>query len=166
MNPAASTVSTDLMLPLTCRNGPPPGDTPLASIVDPNLLSHELGDRCTPDYTMSWRKGGYQSFQVMWSTKLYSNCVPPLQVRSFTSDSYRAIKERERKRDQQKKAASKQCRTLPHTEARREFVLLDAAVDVLRTGMELDDDIHTSDSRSLQPVPQEGCRVQLDGEIQ
>ncbi len=115
---------------------------------------------------MDWQKGGYQSFQIMWSTKPHNDCVPPLQVRSFTSDSYRAIKERERKRCQQKKAASKQWRTIPHSEVRRESTLLDAAVDVLWRGTELDEDIYMSDSRSLQPVAQEDCRVQSDGGTQ
>lgn len=115
---------------------------------------------------MDWQKGEYQTFQIMWSTKPHNNCLPPLQLRSFTSDSYRAIKERERKRCQQKKAASKQWRTVPHSEARRESASLDAVVDVLWKGAELDDDIYMSDSRRSQPVAQEDCRVRSDGGTQ
>ncbi|KAK3048291.1 hypothetical protein LTR09_010284 [Extremus antarcticus] len=115
---------------------------------------------------MEWQKAQYQTFQIMWSMKPNNEYPPPLQIRSFTSDSYRAIKTRERKRCRQKKAHSKQWKAIPQSDTRSESASLDTVVDALWSGTELEDDSSMSDSRRLQPVALEDCRAQLNGEPQ
>ena len=111
---------------------------------------------------MDWQKVQYQTFQIMWSTKPNSDSPPPLQIRSFTSDPYRVIKEREQKRCQQKKADSKQWKTILHSDTLNESASLDTVVDTLGRGAELEDNISMSDSGGSQLVAQEDCRVQPD----
>ncbi len=135
----------------------------------PSLLSsirnsfHESSGRRTPDFEMAWQKSQHETFQIMWSTKPHNDCLPPLQVRSFTSDSYKAIKERERKRCQQKKAASTEWRSIPHNKPRRESSSLDATVDELWRAAEMGDDMYLLAARRSQSGTLEDCRVQDDG---
>lgn len=54
----------------------------------------------------------HPTFRVLWSSKTSEGSRPPLQIRSFTSDSYRALKEREGKKDRRQGGKNKRCHGL------------------------------------------------------
>ena len=46
---------------------------------------------------MDWKSLRNPTFQVLYSVISHDDRPPPLQIRSFASESYKAIKERERR---------------------------------------------------------------------
>ena len=61
---------------------------------------------------MDWKTFQNPTFQILYSSISCNDRPPPLQIRSFTSDCYEAIKERERKnnsRREQNKAEQCSC---------------------------------------------------------
>ena len=112
---------------------------------------------------MDGQKPQYQTFQVLWSSNAHNDRLPPLQMRSFTSDSYRALKEREQKKRQQKKAVSMKWNKAQCGDVPGDFAWLGTALEI-PCGSEWNDGIcisESTNSRKLSAV-REDSQVQPD----
>ena len=103
----------------------------------------------------------FYTFQVLWSSNAHNDRPPPLQMRSFTSDSYKALKEREQKKRQQRKAVSKKWNKAQCGDVPGEFASLGIALE-MPGGSERNDCIcipKSTNSRKPSAV-QEDAQVQ------
>ena len=119
---------------------------------------------------MDWRTLQYPAFQVLWSSLSQDDRPAPLQIRSFTSDSYRAIKERERKkRCQQNNAISKQWSNTQNKDVLSESASEETVLEMPPMDCGPNDGISTSESVVLQratPINQHDYRTKPDHDLQ
>ena len=137
------------------------GDSLFASTVD--LVFLQPGRSKTPNSDMDRQKPQFHTFQVLWCSNAHNDRPPPLQMRSFTSDSYRALKEREQKKRQQWKAVSKKWNKAQCGDVPGELASSGTALEMPRSS-EWNDSICISKStNSRKPsAAQEDAQVQLD----
>ena len=113
---------------------------------------------------MDWQMLQYPAFQVLRSSLSQDDRPAPLQIRSFTSESYRAIKERERKkRTQQNNRHFDQWSKTRNKEILRESGPSEAVLEMPQMDAEPNNDVCASDSGHLQsvlPVNQNGSQNQ------
>lgn len=92
----------------------------------------------------------YPLFQVLWSSKTCEDLRPPLQIRAFTSHSYRKLKEREGKRERRPHGMNT-VRHGPQTRTDGTEGSAGKRIELSHTGFEPDDDVIESGAEWLQP---------------
>lgn len=118
--------------------------------------------RRTSDMSILHRQTLQQpSFRVLWPLKTSQNRRLPLQIRSFTSDSYRALKEREETRESRQRGKHKRWHEAQSQSGLNEGPA-EAATEVPPMGFECDERIVALDSdSSLSPV-QDDLKAQAE----
>lgn len=104
----------------------------------------------------------HPTFHVLWSSKTSEGSRPPLQIRSFTSDSYRALKEREGKKDRRQRGKNKRCHRLQIPRNRSEC-FPGEATGVSRASFQCNDSTVVLDSNTLLSPMQDDLKAQAEG---
>lgn len=118
---------------------------------------------------MNWRTQN-PTFQVLYSVMPHNNCPPPLQIRAFTSDSYKAIKKKEHKKsDLREQNKAEQWSSARKKEDTGTFASAVAMQEVTRMDSGPYDVVsatHSGGSKTEPLVIQDGGRVQGDNKLQ
>ena len=117
---------------------------------------------------VDWQTVLYPAFPVLWCSISHDDRPAPLQIRPFTSDSHRIIKERERKKKRRQiNTKSEQWSEAQNKDVLSESASLDTVLPPADSGRS--DGISVLDSGDLQrplPVLQDDCRTQLNDDFQ
>ena len=116
---------------------------------------------------MDWQTLQYPTFPVLWCSIPHNDRPAPLQIRSFTSDSYRVIKERGRKKGCRRKGINTEQRSsVRDKESMGASAQAEAMLQIARIKSVPHDVKSASDSedseRDLLAIQDDG-KTQLDG---
>lgn len=108
-----------------------------------------------------WQTLQQPTFRVLWSSETSKDRPLPLQIRPFTLDSYRALKEREETRESRRCSKSKRWHEA-HIQSDPNECPTRATLEVPPTGFECDDRIVALDSNQLLLPVQDDSEAQAE----